>query len=82
MVEGSAIGGAERALDHAIFQDHNSLLEAKMMMKYGDAEDKARALLLLRQFSKRGKENRHADSTATEAVPIPFTIPETVPSPM
>ncbi len=37
-------GAADMALDRAIFQDHNSLLAAKMMMKYGDAEDKAKAL--------------------------------------
>ncbi len=45
------------------------------MMKYGDAENKATALALMREFSKKGKDNKNADSSPEETVSIPFTIP-------
>jgi hypothetical protein len=70
--EGSTCGAIDRALDCAIFLDHNYLLVAKMMKKYRDAEDKAKAMSMLRDFSDRGKENKAADSTPTETLPIPF----------
>jgi len=49
-----------------------------MMMKYGDAEDKARALEMLREFSKKGKDNK-IDSI--ESPPATVSIPVTIPSP-
>ncbi len=66
-------------MDRAIYQDHNSLLATKIMVKYGDAEDKARAQSMLRDFTNWGMENKLADTSPTESVPIPFTIPSSRP---
>ena len=49
------------ALGRATFQEHNSNMAAKMMMKYGNDEDKATSLVLLNEFiSKKGKKNKNA----------------------
>ena len=69
----------DRALDRAIFQEHNSILTAKMLMKYGDAEDKATVLRMLREFSKKGKENKvDSNESPLSTVVIPFTIPSRI----
>jgi hypothetical protein len=78
-IVGSA--AVDRALDRAVFQDHNTLMAAKMMMKYGDAEDKANALAQLREFAKKGKENKTGDATPEEIFSIPFTTASHVPLP-
>jgi hypothetical protein len=45
----------DRALDNAILQDNNSILAAKMMMKYNDLEDKENALTHLSEFVLQGR---------------------------
>ncbi len=42
-VVGSTV--VDRSLDRALFQDHNTIMAVKLMMKYGDAEDRAKALV-------------------------------------
>ena len=52
--------GSISSMDRA-FADHNNIMVAKMMMKYGSAEDKAKALATLREFWDRGKEDKEDD---------------------
>ena len=48
-------------------------------MKYGDAEDKASALRMLREFSNKGKENKvDSNESPLATVAIPFTIPSPI----
>ncbi len=59
---------------------------AKMMMKYGNEEDKKMAIAVLREFMSKGKENKEAPlqeaSRLPEASPLPQTSPlQTTPIP-
>jgi len=64
------------SMDRA-FADHNNIMVAKMMMKYGSAEDKAKALATLREFWDRGKENKEEPETPEDVIPIPFNVAAT-----
>ena len=54
-----------------VFEDHNNIMAAKMMLKYGGPQDKVAALASIREFLNKGKEN-------LPTAPLVFTTPSHV----
>ena len=71
----SAVSGA--AMDRAL-SDHNNIMVAKFMMKYGNDEDKKLAVITLRRMWDKGKENTPEKTPETSTPSETSGLPESV----
>ncbi len=68
-------------MDRAL-QNHNNIMIAKMMVKYGTGEDKLNALAVLRDLFNKEKENMVETASPMETIDIEFNtdIPTSTPT--
>ncbi len=56
-----------------VFEDHNNIMAAKMMLKYGGPQNKASTLASIRVFLNKGKENISTSSPVNTTTNM-FTV--------